>query len=84
MPLPRELLEEMAARNRGAEIEANRDKRLDYVRTGAVCMAWSVFGVGCILWSAHTTDPLYGRVAFIAGQGLGYSMIIFTLLGLYR
>ncbi|MDQ6831476.1 MAG: hypothetical protein M3081_21655 [Gemmatimonadota bacterium] len=84
MPLPRELLEEMAAKRRGEEVIADRDKTLDYVRTALACLAWSVFGVACILWSAHTTSMTYGRVAFFGGLGAGNAGIIFTLLAAYR
>ncbi len=84
MPLPRELLEDMAAKRRDEEVVANRDKTLDYVRTALACFAWSVFGVGCILWSAHTYSMSFGRIAFFAGLGMGNAGIIFTLLAAYR
>lgn len=84
MPLPRELLEEMAAKRQVEHVEAERDKRRDYVRVALTCLFWSAVGTFCMLWSAHTTDMTYARIAFIGGQAIGYGGIAYTLLSAYR
>ncbi len=63
---------------------AERDKRRDFVRTALLCLVWSGLGIGCILWSAHTTNSIYGRIAFFAGLAIGNGGVIFTLLAAYR
>ncbi|MBC7791683.1 MAG: hypothetical protein H7Z74_17180 [Anaerolineae bacterium] len=84
MPLPREILEEMASRYEQHAVLAERDKLWDYLRTALVCVLWSALGIVCILWSAHTTSIVYGRIAFFSGLGIGNGGIVFTLLAAYR
>jgi hypothetical protein len=84
MPLPRELLEEMAVRRREESERADRDRSRDLVLSGLRCLAWSLAGVASILWSAHTTDPVAGRVAFWGGVLIGNAGITYTLLQAYR
>ena len=84
MPLPRELLKEMAERNRTAAEQADREKVRDYVLTALLCLFWSGLGVFLILWSAHTTNTTFGRIAFFGGIGIGNGGILFTLLAAYR
>ena len=83
-PSLRALREEIAARNRRLAEEADADKRRDAVLTALQCVMWMLLGVGCLLWSFHTSDMAYGRAAFYAGIGIGNGGIIFTLLGFYR
>ena len=84
MPLPKALLEQMAAERAAAEALAERDKRRDYVLSALACVGWSALGIFCILWSAHTTDLLSGKAAFYGGIGIGNGGVLFTLLGLWR
>ena len=84
MPLPQAILEELAAKRRAENAEASRDTWRDWVRTGLQCVFWSAVGLYCLGWSFHTTDPSYGRAAFVAGLGIGNGGIIFTLLAAYR
>lgn len=84
MPLPKALLESMAARRRDEHVQANRDKFWDYVRTAVMCFVWCGVGTFLIAWSAHTTDETMGKAAFYGGLGLGNSGIIYTLLAAYR
>jgi hypothetical protein len=84
MPLPTEMLEEMQARRDAESAEADRERLRDFVRSGLVCLLWSLLGVALILWSAHTTSYVYGWIAFFAGLGIGNAGILFTLMGLYR
>jgi hypothetical protein len=84
MPLPRQLLESMAAKRREESVEANRDKFRDYLVTALLCFVWCAVGTLFIAWSAHTTNETLGRAAFWGGLGLGNAGIIFTLLAAYR
>jgi hypothetical protein len=84
MPLPRELLHEMAAKRAIETREAERDKLHDYLRSAGVCFFWSLLGCACIMWSAHTTDMILGRIAFFGGLAMGNGGILFTLMGVYR
>jgi hypothetical protein len=84
MPLPKHLLDEMSLRRAAAEEEADRLRNRDLVRSGLACIGWCALGLFLIMWSAHTTDLLYGRMAFFAGLGIGNGGIIFTLLAAWR
>ena len=84
MPLPRELLEEMSLRRAVAEEEADHLRNRDLLRSALACVAWCTIGLFLIMWSAHTTDLLYGKIAFFAGLGIGNGGIIFTLLAAWR
>ena len=74
----------MARRYESNSVLAERDKLWDYLRTALFCFFWSALGIVCILWSAHTTNLVYGRIAFFGGLGMGNSGIVFTLLAAYR
>jgi hypothetical protein len=83
MPLPRQLLDEMSAK-RAAEAErAHRDTAWSHVRTVAACLGWCALGLFLLMWSAHTTDIGFGRIAFYAGLIVGNSGILFTLIAAY-
>jgi hypothetical protein len=40
-------------------------------------------GLFLMLWSAHTTDAGYGRIAFYAGLIVGNGGILYTLIAAY-
>lgn len=84
MPLRRALLEEMGRRRDVAENEAERARRRELVRAGALCIGWMLLGLYLLGWSVHTTDYLYGRIAFFGGLIVGNAGIVFTLLASYR
>ena len=84
MPLPKHLLDDLAARRETESRSAERDKWRDIISTSLQCLAWAAAGIALILWSAHTTDITYGKAAFFAGLGIGNGGIIFTLLAAYR
>jgi hypothetical protein len=84
MPLRKELLEEMGRAREIAEREADRVRRRDMIRTGALCVVWMLLGLYLIGWSMHTTDERYASAAFYAGWIIGNAGIIFTLLDAYR
>ncbi len=84
MPLPKDILEELAAKRRMERETAERDKRRALIICALLCLGWSALGCLLIMWAAHTTSALWGRVAFWAGLGLGYGGIIFTLMETYR
>ncbi|MFN2567389.1 MAG: hypothetical protein ABR499_20520 [Gemmatimonadaceae bacterium] len=84
MPLRKELLEEMARAREAAELEAERVRRRDMVRTGALCVMWMLIGLYLLGWSMHTTDDRYARLAFYSGVIVGNTGIVFTLLRAYR
>ncbi len=80
MPLPRALLEEMSVK-RAAEAErAQRDRSWALVRAALACVGWCALGLFCLMWSAHTTDVGYGRIAFYGGLVIGNGGILFTLI----
>jgi hypothetical protein len=79
-----ELLEEIAERERAAAHDADRERFRDMMRSSLLCVMWGAIGLYGVLWSAHTTDVAYGRMAFFAGLGAGNGGIIFTLLAAYR
>jgi len=84
MPLRRELLDELARKREAAEAEAERVRRRDMVRTGALCVAWMLVGLYLLGWALHSTHDTYARVAFYAGIIVGNGGIVFTLLAAYR
>jgi hypothetical protein len=84
MPLPKQLLDSMAAKRREEHVRAERDKVRDYVLTALTCFGGCAAGVALIAWSAHTTDMALGDMAFWGGLGVGNAGIIYTLLAAYR
>jgi hypothetical protein len=84
MPLPHELLEEIGARRRAEQVEADRVRRRALTRAAAACVGWLVIGLYLLGWSMHTTDLRYAGAAFVGGLTLGNGGIIFTLLRAYR
>ena len=84
MPIAQDLMDEMIRKRAAEAVHAQRDKVRDLTGTALACLGWSVLGVACILWSAHTTNLAFGKAAFYGGLGIGFSGIIFTLLAAYR
>lgn len=84
VPIARDLMEDMIAKRAAEAVEARRDTMRDLTRSALACLGWSLLGVACILWSAHTTDFLVGKAAFYGGIGIGFGGIMFTLLAAYR
>jgi len=84
MPLPAELLEAMAARNRASETRARWDAVRDLTITAATCMFFAALGILLIGAALHTTSEWIGRACFWGGLAIGNSGIIFTLLAAYR
>jgi hypothetical protein len=84
MPLRRELLEEMARAREASELEAERIRLHDMIRTGAFCVMWMLIGLYLLGWSMHTTDDRYARLAFYGGVIVGNAGIVFTLLRAYH
>lgn len=78
------LLDDIAERDRAAAHDADRERFRDLMRSSLLCVVWGAVGLYGVLWSAHTTDVAYGKMAFFAGLGAGNGGIIFTLLGVYR
>jgi hypothetical protein len=77
-------MDEMIAKRAAEAVAAHRDKVRDLTRSALACLGWSLLGVACILWSAHTTNYTLGKAAFYGGIGIGAGGILFTLLAAYR
>ncbi len=84
MPLRKELLEEIGRSREAAELEVERARRREFIRAGALCVAWMLLGLYLLGWSMHTTDDHYGRIAFYGGLIVGNCGIIYTLLNTHR
>jgi hypothetical protein len=78
------LLAAIAERNQQLAHEADADKRRDALFTALRCVFWMVLGAIPLAWAFHTTDPVYGRAAFVTGIGIANAGVIFSLLGFYR
>ena len=79
-----ELYEQILARSVRENQEASRETIRDLATTALICLAWSLAGIACIAWSAHTSVLLHGKIAFYLGLGMGNGGVIFTLLAAYR
>ncbi|HEX5437657.1 MAG TPA: hypothetical protein VFW98_10895 [Gemmatimonadaceae bacterium] len=84
MPIPKDLMDEMISKRTAEAMRAERDKVRDLTLTALTCLGWSVLGVLCMLWSAHTTSLVFGKAAFYGGIAIGAGGILFTLLAAYR
>ena len=84
MPLPAHLLQELSVKYARAHEAAHRDMVRDLVRCGLHCVFWMAVGLFCLAWSFHTTDLLYGKMAFFAGIAVGNGGILATLGAAYR
>lgn len=84
VPLPKALLEERAERHEREHRGAERDRRRDALRTAALCLMWSIAGIGLLGTSFHLEDGGYARIAYFGGIAVGNGGIIFTLVAAYR
>ena len=84
MPLPKTLLDEMAARRREERELSERDKRRGLGLWILACCFWSWLGIFFLGWSMHTTDLVYGHAAFWVGIGIGNGGVLFTGVAAYR
>ena len=83
MPLPYEMLEEMARRRTEEAVEARRVTTRDLAWTAAQCVLWVILGLFLIGWSLHTTDAVLGAAAFYSGLGVGNAGWVFSVLAAY-
>ncbi|HEU6451158.1 MAG TPA: hypothetical protein VFT57_07030 [Gemmatimonadaceae bacterium] len=84
MPLPPDILEELARKRLAESRLANRDRVQDLALTVLCCIFWAACGLACIALSAHTKVMWFGKAMFWAGLGVGNAGIMFTLLAAYR
>jgi hypothetical protein len=84
MPLPREVLERIGEERLAAQLQADRDRRRLWLRTGILCVIWPLLGLSLVAWSIHTTDAFYAEIAFWAGLGIGDGATLFTLVSAWR
>jgi hypothetical protein len=80
MPLPPEFQEELEGKRREEHVQAQRDTFWAAVRTGLMCVAWSVAGLAVMGFGLHTNDPEIGGIAWRGGMIVGYAGIVFTLV----
>ncbi len=80
MPLPREILEQIGRERLAAQVAADRERRRLWLRTAILCVVWPLLGLWLLAWSLHTTNLMYGQVAFWAGLGIGDGGTLFTLI----
>jgi len=84
MPLPREILEQIGEERLAAQLAADRERRRVWLRTAILCIVWPLLGLTLLGWSVHTTDLLYGQVAFWAGLAVGDGGTLLTLVLAWR
>lgn len=75
--------EERAAEVARAEELTTRDVRRSFLFAIGGCIFWLIAGLASIGWAIHTTDPGWGRIAFLAGLIIGYTGIVVTLARYY-
>jgi len=80
VPLPREVLEQIAEERLAAQLAADRERRRLWLRTAILCVVWPLLGLSLLAWSLHTTNLLQGQVAFWAGLGIGDGGTLLTLV----
>jgi hypothetical protein len=73
-------IEERALEIERLEKETRSLKRELYLHYGFEYLVWLVVGLFLLFWSFHTTDPLYARLAFWGGIGLGDAGMLMTLI----
>lgn len=64
--------------------EAEAETRRDLVLTAVMCVVWCAAGLFLLLWSFHTSNVAYGRMAFYAGLAIGNGGWVYTMLAAYR
>src|SRR5690349_21028716 len=75
--------QERAAERARAEELTTRDVRRSFLLAIGGCVLWLVIGLASIGLAIHTTDPGWGRIAFLAGLVAGYTGIVVTLARYY-
>lgn len=75
--------EERAAEVARTEQLTTRDVRRSFLFAIGGCVFWLVIGLASIGLAIHTTDPGWGRIAFVAGLIVGYTGIVVTLARYY-
>ena len=83
MPIPKRYYEELQAKRREEHSRAERDQRVDLLRTGLMCVFWGVAGLGSFGLALHTTDPMLGQVFKWASFVITYGGITITLARAY-
>ena len=78
-----EMMEEALSSRLASDRAAAREARRYAVGVALRCAAWSLAGIACILWSAHTTSMTYGRIAFYFGVMIGNAGVLWTLTAAY-
>lgn len=83
MPLPRHIQEELELKRAAEHRLAQRDAFWANVRTALACVAWAVLGLLVMAWGLRTTDPDFGKIAWLGGQVVGYAGILVTIVRWY-
>ncbi len=84
MPLAKEVLDKIGKERLAAQLQAERERTRLWVRTGLLCVVWPLLGLSLVAWSLHTTNALYGQIAFWGGLGIGDGATLFTLVSAWR
>lgn len=79
VPTPEERAVEVAR----AEELTTGDVRRSFLLALGGCVFWLVVALASIGWAIHTTDPGWGRIAFLAGLITGYTGIVVTVARYY-
>jgi hypothetical protein len=82
--LLKQLRVEMQEKRMREREEAAAETRHDLLLTAVLCVLWSAAGIFLLLWSFHTMNAAYGRMAFYAGLAIGNGGWVFTILAAYR
>ena len=84
MPMDKRLYEELQGRHEAEHRAAERDRRGSMVRSGLMCLLWSLLGLVCYGFAFHTTDPGIAQIARWGAYLITYGGVSFTLLHAYR
>lgn len=84
MALERPHEQEQIERHLRLEREARRDYWRDLLRTLLQILASVIGGLALMGSGLHTSDPMIGRVLWLAGQTVWLSGVMWALLGGYR
>ncbi len=67
-----------------SEREAGRATRRDLFRACGHILSWVVCGLALLGLALHSSDPVMGRVFWLAGQTVWLGGVMFSLLAAYR
>jgi hypothetical protein len=89
MPLPKDLLEEMAGKRRREEHEAKSETRRALVKAAFACVFWCAVGgvimaYGFHVWAVTSRQSAIAYGAFYLGLIVGTAGPLFTLMRAYR